>query len=192
MPDPARTQHTQTLLDRIRRGDAQASAELLAVAYEELRTIADREMRGDRAHTLQPTALVNEACLRLLGPSAQSDWTSKAHVLAVAAKAMRSVLVDHARRKDAEKRGGGHGRIRIESAEPLLDERGQELDLCGIDAALEKLAIVDPELAEIVELRFFGGLSVAETARVRGVSEPTIVRGWRAARAFLLRELDRR
>ncbi len=191
MPDPsARTHRTQALLARIEQGDAAASAELIGIAYGELHDIAEREMRHEHAPTLQPTALVNEACVRLLGPSADLQWTSKAHLFAVAAKAMRSVIVDHARRRQAEKRGGGRDRIRIESAEPLLDGRGPELDLCGLDTALEKLAVVDRELAEIVELRFFGGLSVAETARVRGVSERTIVRGWGVARLFLLRELD--
>jgi RNA polymerase sigma factor (TIGR02999 family) len=187
----ARTQRTQALLARIQGGDLGASAELIGIAYEELHGIAEREMRGRNAATLQPTALVNEVCVRLLGPSERNDWTSKAHLLSVASKAMRGVLVDHARARDAEKRGGGLRHIDIESVEPLFDERGREIDLCALDSALEKLAAMDPELAEVVELRFFGGLSVEETARVRGVSEPTIVRGWRVARLFLQRELEK-
>jgi RNA polymerase sigma factor (TIGR02999 family) len=181
---------TQSLLDRIEDGDRAASSELLGIVYAELHELAERAMRGERAHTLQPTALVHEACVRLLGSAGDQRWTSKSHLLAVASKSMRSVLVDHARRKGAEKRGGGGQRIDIDGSEDLARDDGAELDLCELDAALEKLAALDPELAAIVELRFFGGLSVEETARVRGVSEPTIVRGWRVARMFLLRELE--
>lgn len=156
--------------------------------YDELHGLAERAMRRDAAHTLQPTALVHEVCVRLLGADEPQQWTSKAHLMSVAAKAMRSVLVDHARRVGADKRGGRAQRLDLELVEPLVE--GRDLELCALDDALVELAKVDPELAQIVELRFFGGLSIEETAKVMNVSEPTIVRGWRVARLFLARELD--
>jgi RNA polymerase sigma-70 factor (ECF subfamily) len=183
------TQRTQRVLARIAAGDAPASAELLALVYEELQGLAARALRGSAAHTLQPTALVNEVCLRLLGADVAQPWTSKSHVLSVAAKAMRSVLVDHARRSGADKRGGAARRIELSDVEPLVE--GRDVELCALDEALQKLAGVDPELAQLVELRFFGGLSIEDTARIMDVSEPTIVRGWRVARLFLARELER-
>jgi RNA polymerase sigma factor (TIGR02999 family) len=176
------------LIDRIALDEPAASAELLGLVYQELHGLAERAMRGDRAHTLQPTALVHEVCVRLLGAEEPAQWTSKAHLMAIAAKAMRSVLVDHARRGQAEKRGGAAQRIELDAVEPLIE--GRDLELCALDEALVKLAGVDPELAQIVELRFFGGLTIEDAARVMAVSEPTIVRGWRVARLFLARELE--
>ncbi|MBI5434405.1 MAG: RNA polymerase subunit sigma [Planctomycetes bacterium] len=182
------TERTRALFERVARGEAAASAELLGLVYQELHGLAERAMRGDAAHTLQPTALVHEVCLRLLGADEAPQWTSKSHLLSIAAKAMRSVLVDHARRGRAEKRGGAAQRLELDAVEPLVE--GHDLELCALDEALQKLAGVDPELAQLVELRFFGGLSIEETARVMNVSEPTIVRGWRDARLFLARELE--
>lgn len=187
--DPgAPTQRTQALLERIASGDSGASAELLTLVYHELHGLAKQAMRGDAAHTLQPTALVHEVCLRLLGADATPQWTSKSHLMAVAAKAMRSVLVDHARRVRADKRGGARQRLELDSIEPLVENH--ELELCALDDALAKLHEVDAELAQLVELRFFGGFSIEETARILDVSQPTVVRGWRVARLFLARELE--
>jgi RNA polymerase sigma factor (TIGR02999 family) len=176
------------LLRRLSSGDDGAADELLPLVYGELHALAARFM-GERAagHTLQPTALVNEAWLRLIEPAAGGSFESRAHFLGVAAKAMRSVLVDHARRRGAQKRGGALERVPLEDIAELFEERAS--DLLALDEALTRLAAMDAQLGRIVELRFFGGLSVEETARTLGVSEPTIVRGWRVARMWLQREL---
>ncbi len=174
------------LLQQMAHGDPQAAEHLLPLLYGELHELAERAMAGQQAQTLQPTALVNEACLRLLGPQGQ-EWSSRAHFLGVAAKAMRSILVDYARRRNAHKRGGDQVRLPMES---LLEIYERETpDLVELDDALTQLFAQDEQLGRIVELRFFGGLSVEETARVLEVSEPTIVRGWRVARLWLQREL---
>lgn len=182
------SEHATRLLRRIGSGDPRAAEELLPLVYEELRRLAVRIMSGQRAdHTLQPTALLHEAYLKLVDKSAQSSFESRAHFLGVAAKAMRNVLVDHARRRAAEKRGGARERITLSGvAEEFEDET---LDLLSLDEALARLSTVDEALGRIVELRFFGGLSVEETAGVMRVSEPTVVRGWRVARMWLEREL---
>ena len=176
------------LLRRLSRGDDGAADELLPLVYGELHALAARFM-GERAagHTLQPTALVNEAWLRMIEPAAGGNFENRAHFLGVAAKAMRSVLVDHARRRGAQKRGGALERVPLEDIAALFEERSS--DLLALDEALTRLAAMDAQLGRIVELRFFGGLSVEETARTLGVSEPTIVRGWRVARMWLQREL---
>ena len=177
---------TTRLLERMRAGDARAAGELAPLVYSELHEIAERCMREQRGgHTLQPTALVHEAWLRIAGPGAGFD--DRAHFLAVAARAMRNLLVDHARARSAEKRGR---RAEISPADALVAVFEQRsLDLVAIDAALEKLARIDVELLRVVELRFFAGLSIAETATVLGVSTPTVERSWRSARAWLRREV---
>ena len=170
-------------------GDDHAADELLPLVYGELHAIAARCM-GERkvGHTLQPTALVNEAWLRLIEPESGRAFGSREHFLGVAAKAMRSVLVDHARRRGAQKRGATFERVPLEDVAALFEERAS--DLLVLDEALTRLSVMDTQLGRIVELRFFGGLSVEETARNLGVSEPTIIRGWRVARMWLKRELE--
>jgi RNA polymerase sigma factor (TIGR02999 family) len=156
--------------------------------YGELHALAEREMRQPAATpTLQPTALIHEAWMRLVG-GAPAQFESRTHFASVAARAMRSVLVDHVRRRQAQKRGGGSARIELDDVVELLAERTP--DLLALDAALERLTRMDAQLGRLVELRFFAGLSVEETARVLGVSEPTVGRGWRVARMWLRRELE--
>jgi RNA polymerase sigma factor (TIGR02999 family) len=169
------------------RGDATALEQLLPLVYSELRRIAARQLRGERAnHTLQPTALVHEVYLRLVDQR-QVDWQDRAHFLGVAAQTMRRILVDHARRHGARKRGDGVQCVCIDDAKDLA--AAQELPLLALDHALGRLAAVDPELARIVELRAFGGLTIDEAAHVLKVSPSTAKRDWRTAKAWLNREL---
>jgi RNA polymerase sigma factor (TIGR02999 family) len=187
VPDPEATQVTQ-LLRRLSEGDAQAANELLPLVYGELRALAAGLLGDERArHTLQPTALVHEAYLRLVGAEVGRDWEGHRHFVGVAAKAMRSVLIDHARRKRAEKRGGGAVRLSLEGIVEALEERVP--DLLALDEALVRLEAMDAELGRLVELRFFAGLTLEETARALGTSVPTVVRAWQVARLWLQREL---
>jgi RNA polymerase sigma factor (TIGR02999 family) len=175
------------LLRRLGAGDAGAGEQLLPIVYDELHRIAAGLMRGQsRDHTLQATALVHEAYLRLVDEEVRGSFAGRAHFLCVAAKAMRCVLVDHARRRAAGKRDAGE-RIALELADDLIDRTGP--DLVALDEALTRLAALDEELARVVELRFFAGLSVEETASVLSVSEASVVRAWRVARMWLKREL---
>lgn len=170
-------------------GDERALDRLIPVVYDELRLIADRYLRSERdALTLQPTALVHEAFIKLVDQ--RVSWQNRAHFFAISAQIMRRLLVDHARRKHAEKRGGSGETISLEA---LGDwpEAEAAVDLVRVDDALKMLAAVDSQQARVVELRFFGGLSVDETAAALGVSESTVKREWRMARAWLLRELQR-
>jgi RNA polymerase sigma factor (TIGR02999 family) len=176
------------ILQRLGQGDAGAEAELLALVYAELRGMADAELRGERVdHTLQATALVHEAWLRLVDGSA-TDWTGRAHFYGAAARAMRQVLVDHARARGAAKRGGGRARTPLDESLALYESRA--LDVLALDEALQRLAAADARAARIVELRFFGGLEIAEIAAALDVSVPTVERSWRMARAWLRAELD--
>jgi RNA polymerase sigma factor (TIGR02999 family) len=173
------------------RGAAGAADRLLELIYPELHRIAERQMRRERAgHTLQPTALVHEAYLKLVDQS-HVDWRNRAHFLSVAAQAMRRLLVDHARGRDRDKRGGGATLLELDSAagEAGLAVPGHSVDLLALDQALERLAVLDPAQARLVELRFFGGLSVEEAAEALGISTATAGRDFRSARAFLAREL---
>jgi len=173
------------------RGEAGAADRLLELVYPELHRIAEREMRRERVgHTLQPTAVVNEAYLKLVDQS-RVDWKSRAHFLGVAAQAMRRLLVDHARGRLRDKRGGGATLVEIDSAAaaPGLAVPARSVDLLALDQALERLADLDAAQARLVELRFFGGLSVEETAEALGISTATAGRDFRSARAFLAREL---
>jgi RNA polymerase sigma factor (TIGR02999 family) len=176
------------VLARLRAGDAQAARELWPPVYAELRSIAARVLRNERpGHTLQPTALVNEAYLKLVGQ--QADWQNRAHFIAVAAQAMRRILVDHARARAASKRGGALFRITLDNldlastGEPAFD------DLLAVDSALAELEQLDSAVARVVELRYFGGLSIEETAEALGVSSATVKREWSVARAWLYRKL---
>jgi RNA polymerase sigma factor (TIGR02999 family) len=168
-------------------GDPQMADRLVPLVYEELKRIAARELRRERpAHTLQATALVNEAYLRLRKIHGM-EWESRTRFLAFAAHVMRRVLVDHARRKGFAKRGGLGVHVTLAEAEQIGVSRPP--DLVALDEALARLGTIDPRKATVVELRFFGGLSVEETAEVLRVSPETIKREWRRAKAWLYREL---
>jgi len=168
-------------------GDEEALNRMIPLVQQELHQIARRCMHGERAgHSLQPTALVNEAYLRLVDVQ-QMNWQNRAHFLAMAARLMRRILVDHARSKGSDKRGGGAAKITFDDALALSDEPGR--DLVALDDALQTLATVDERKSRMIELRFFGGLSVEETASVLRVSPDTVKRDWRLAKAWLLREL---
>lgn len=167
-------------------GDREALDALFSATYEQLRRLAASVQRDDPSATLSPTALVNEAWIKLAGTPAVAH-TSPLHFKRIAARAMRQVLVEAARRRHAHKRGGGVTPVTLdESLDGLSD--GVE-DVLGLDAALDALAEVSPRQAQMVESRFFGGLDVAETATLLGISEATVLRDWRAAKAWLAREL---
>jgi RNA polymerase sigma factor (TIGR02999 family) len=170
------------------KGDLEARDRLLPIVNGELRREAARHLKGERAgHTLQPTALVHEVYLRLAQPR-RVPWRSRAEFFAAAAQAMRRILVDYARRRGAAKRAGEWTRVRLDEAVAVEGER--ELDLLALDDALDRLAAVDARTARIVELRFFGGLSVPEIASVLKVSPSTVKRDWNLARAWLHRWLE--
>ncbi len=194
--------HDITLvLQRVNDGELGAGDELFALVYGELRRVAATIMRGEKAeHTLQPTALVHEVWLRLLGADQNSSsthkdfeegstkqWTGRAHFLRAASRSMRNLLVDHARAKAAKKRGGGHGRVPLDDIVAVYEERG--IDVVALNDAMTALEAVDPQLARMVELRFFGGLAGKEVASILGVSTRTCERGWLSAQAFLKRKL---
>lgn len=184
-PIPSNTTH---LLVRFSQGDSDAASELLPRVYDELRNIAAAHLRRERAdHTLQPTALVNELYMRLAA-GAPVDWQSRAHFLAVAAKAMRHILVNHTNARNAEKRGGGRSFVALE-IEPS-DSKAREFDLLALDDVLNKLAGLDPRKAQIVEQRFFGGMTVEEIAQVQKVSVSTVEADWRFAKAWLSTQLS--
>lgn len=170
------------------KGDLEARDRLLPIVYDELRRQAARQLRSERAgHTLQPTALVHEVYLRLAQPR-RVPWQSRAEFFAAAAQAMRRILVDHARKRAAAKRAGNWTRVKLD--DEVAIEGKNELDLLSLDDALDRLAELDPRHARIVELRFFGGLSVAETASVLKISTATVKRDWSLARAWLHRRLE--
>jgi len=175
------------LLSDWSRGDAGALDQLLPLVYAELRRIAARQLRGEREnHTLQPTALVHEVYLRLVDQR-EVDWQKRAHFLGVAAGVMRRILVDHARRHRARKRGDGIQYVSINQAAEMA--AAPDVPVLALDLALDRLTKVDPELAKIVELRAFGGLTIEEAAHVLRVSPSTAKRDWRTAKAWLNREL---
>jgi RNA polymerase sigma factor (TIGR02999 family) len=172
------------------RGDARALEQLTPLVYAELRKIAHRYMNRERAgHTLQTTAVVHEAFLRLLG-NPQENWQNRAHFYAIAAQMMRRILVDYARANLRAKRGGETIRVALEDVDAPVTEPALDPDLIALDAALEKLTEIDPRRGRVVELRFFGGLSVEETAHVLQVAPDTVVRDWRVAKAWLFRYLN--
>jgi RNA polymerase sigma-70 factor (ECF subfamily) len=171
------------LLHRWQQGDQEATEQLLPLVYGELRKIARRHLRGERhGHTLEATALVHEVYLRLSG-GAELRWNDRVHFYAVAAQMMRRVLVDHARSRDAAKRGGTIVRVSLDEArDPAVESVP---DVVALDDALRSLEALDPRKSRIVELRFFGGLTLDETAAVLGISVPTVVKETRLARAWL-------
>jgi len=169
-------------------GDASAFDKLVPLVYQELRVLAQRYMRRERLdHTLRPTALVNEAYLRLIDVN-RIQWQNRAHFLAFAAQTMRRILVEFARNRHRQKRGGDAIRVTLDDAVGMPDEK--QADLVALSDALTALASFDARMSQIVELRFFGGLTVEETADVLKVSPETVMRDWKTAKVWLLRELS--
>jgi RNA polymerase sigma factor (TIGR02999 family) len=176
------------LLDSIESGNARAAEELLPLVYEELRKLAAAKMARETPNqTLQPTALVHEAWLRLTG-NENVKWNGRAHFFGAAAEAMRRILVDNARRKRAVRHGGNHQRLNVEDIEIASPEK--EAELLAINESLEKLAALDKQKAELVKLRYFVGLTIEESATILGVSVPTANRWWTYARAWLYQEIQ--
>ena len=176
------------LLSAMQKRDPQAQEDLFPLVYRELRQIAANYMRKERSdHTLQATALVHEAYLQLVDQT-RVNWQSRAHFFGVAAQLMRRILVDYARGHSAAKRGSGGPKLSLDEAIGLSDKG--ELPFDAIDEALSRLTELDPQQGKIVELRFFGGLTVEEVSEVMGISTATIEREWRMARAYLLRQLQ--
>lgn len=175
------------LLERWSLGDPSALDELTPLVYNELRHVAEAYLRRERPdHTLQATALVNEAYLRLIGQK-HGRWQGRKHFYGIAARLMRQVLVEHARKHKAEKRGGGRVAVTLDHYEDVADN--PEVDILAVHEALQRLARFDEQQARIVELRFFGGLSIEEAAEALGVGHATIEREWAMARAWLRNEL---
>ena len=184
---PPRSDATDLLL-AWSNGDESAFDQLVPLVYQELRALARRYMRHERPdHTLQPTALVNEAYVRLIDVN-RIQWQNRGHFLAVAAQTMRRVLVEFARHRHRQKRGGDVMRMTLDDAHDIAQEKG--VDLVALNDALSALATFDQRMSQVVELRFFGGLSVQETADVLNVSPETVMRDWKTAKAWLLRELS--
>jgi RNA polymerase sigma factor (TIGR02999 family) len=170
-------------------GDESAAERLLTAIYDELHRQAARAMRRENGeHTLQATALVNEAYLRLVDQR-RVEWRNRAHFFGIAAQTMRRVLVDHARGRLAEKRGGGMQQLTLGGADQAVADANDGVAILDLHDALERLAVLDPEQARLVELRYFGGLNIEETAEALGVSPATVKREWAFARAWLRREL---
>jgi RNA polymerase sigma factor (TIGR02999 family) len=193
MGDPAGSgQGTGTitaLLQQWRGGDQAALERLTSLVYDELRALARSHLRGERHRlTLQPTALVHEAYLRL-APGGQVKWEDRAHFFGVASRLMRQVLVDHARARQAKKRGGEATLVDVTEVDPSSSPRG--VDVLALHEALDRLAVLDAASVRIVEMRYFGGLTVEETAEVLEISPATVKRDWQAARAWLLQEMSR-
>ncbi len=187
MADGSRDELTQILQDA-RGGDEAAANRLLPLVYDELRLLAGSYFRNQNSdHTLQPTALVHEAYVRLIN-SDTAAWNDRAHFFAVAATAMRQILIDHARRKGADKRGGNWKQVSMDDASDRADF-GSNLDLLALDDAMQRLSEKSPRKAQVVELRVFGGLTCDETAAVLGISSKAAEADWYGARAWLRREL---
>jgi RNA polymerase sigma-70 factor (ECF subfamily) len=177
------------ILQEVRGGERDAPARLMPLVYDELRRLADYYLRQERPdHTLQPTALVHEAYLKLVDQT-RVDWQNRAHFFGVAAQLMRRILVDHARRHRASKRGGFQQKLTLDEAVDYSQPR--DLDLVALDDALNALARFDERQSRIVELHFFGGLTIEETAEALGVSPATVKVDWSMAKAWLRREIER-
>jgi RNA polymerase sigma-70 factor, ECF subfamily len=176
------------ILGRARAGDERARGELIALIYDELRRVASGLMRRERRdHTLSPTAVVHEAVIRLLGEGVFDRAADRSFLFSAAARAMREVLIDHARRRGANRRGGGRRRVALDAVVDYLD--GQGLDIVAVHEALDRLAALDERQAQVMTLRYFGGMTVAEVAAALGVSVATIEHDWRLARAWLAGQL---
>jgi RNA polymerase sigma factor (TIGR02999 family) len=175
------------LLQAWGQGDREAGERLIPLVYDELRRQAARHLRREkREHTLRPTALVHEAYLRLAGQR-DAVWSNRAQFFGVAAQVMRRILVDHARRRGASKRAGSWRRVSLDEA--MVRAEPRDLEILALEEALSELASLDPDKARLVELRYFGGLSLEETAEVLQVSESTVTREWRMAKAWLFRRI---
>jgi RNA polymerase sigma factor (TIGR02999 family) len=183
----AGTHEVTRLLESWRGGDEAALGELLPIVHDELRRIARRALRGEHHRALQTTELVNEAFLRLVGRQ-QADWQGRSHFLAVSARVMRHLLVDMARRRHAERHGGAVRHVTLDAGIPAPGPGGTP-EILDLDAALSRLAELDPRKARIVELRYFAGMTLEETAEALGLSTMTVSREWTKARALLYREL---
>jgi RNA polymerase sigma-70 factor (ECF subfamily) len=180
------------LVEDASRGHAAAMSELLPIVYQELRRVAAGYLRRERpGQTLQATALVHEAYLRLLREQ-QVSWQNRAHFCAIAANSMRQILVERARARHAAKRGGDRQRITLDEAVAPAHADDAGVDIDALDQALTRLAALDAQQARLVELRYFGGLTIEETAEVLGVSPATVKRSWVVAKAWLRKELDAR
>jgi len=185
---PSGSESITQLLLKWSEGDGSAREKLMPLVYNELRRLARKYLRHERAnHTLQPTALVNEAYLRLVNQQSV-QWENRAQFFGLAAKLMRNILVDHARSREAAKRGGRHYSISVSELDHV--SKSSEVDLVALHEALERLAARDDQKCRIIELRFFGGLTIEETAEVLEVSHATVERDWKMARAWLRRELS--
>jgi RNA polymerase sigma-70 factor, ECF subfamily len=172
------------------RGDRAALERLTPLVYGELKRLAESYLRRERgAHTLQPTALVHEAYLKLIDQH-HVEWQNRAHFFGIAAQAMRRILVDRARERLAEKRGSGEARLSLDEALDVSERRDDQL--VALDDALQTLAALDPQKCRVVELKYFGGLSLEEMAEILGISRATVVREWRMAKAWLYGELNQR
>jgi RNA polymerase sigma-70 factor, ECF subfamily len=188
-PDGAELQPVTILLQKWRAGDSSALVQVTDIVYQELRRLAGSYLRRERqGHTLQPTALVNEAFLRLVGQGQRQDWQSRSHFVAIAAQHMRQILVDYARRHRAAKRGDGATMISVDDAPVATNPR--DVDLLALDEALEKLAAVDARKAKAMELKFFGGLAMAEIAEVLGISLKTVEKDVRLGAIWLRSALE--
>ena len=182
------------ILSAIEAGDPQAAEQLLPLVYDELRRLAAQRLAGEGpGHTLQPTALVHEAYLKLVGADPQQPWNGRVHFFAAAAEAMRRILIDHARRKHRARRGGGKKRVELGDMDDIemVAERGRADDLLALDEALTQLAVADPRRAELVRLRYFAGLTLEQAAELLGISRATADRHWAFARAWLFDAMTR-
>jgi RNA polymerase sigma factor (TIGR02999 family) len=179
------------LLQSWQQGNAQSGEEVVPLVYAELRRIARIRLSAERAgHTLQPTALVHEAWVRLMQQHG-ATWQNRSQFFAIAAQAMRRILVDHARRRHSNKRNGGEAPVTLDAVEDIVATPVPDEEMLALDAALEQLPSFDRRQANVVELRFFGGLSIEETAQVMDLSATTVKREWTTARAWLYREIQR-
>jgi RNA polymerase sigma factor (TIGR02999 family) len=186
--DTTRQGDVTGLLVAWRNGSSEALDELIPIVYGELRRVAGQQLRGERPdHSLQPTALTHEAFLRLLG-TRRVGWQNRAHFFAVASQLMRRILVEHARRRQTAKRGGAPTRVTLDEADAPIES--VDVDIVALHEALLALKDLDPRQARIVELRYFGGLSMEEAAEILGVSPATVKRDWRVAKLWLRRALE--
>jgi RNA polymerase sigma factor (TIGR02999 family) len=177
------------ILGRARAGDQRARGDLVALVYDELRDVAARLMRNERPdHTLSPTAVVHEAVIRLLGAAGFDKAADRSYLFASAARAMRAVLIDHARRRAADRRGGGRRRVPLDAVVDYFEEQG--LEIVAVHEALDRLAKLDERQAQVMTLRYFGGMTIPEIAAALGVSVVTVERAWRLARAWLTGQLQ--
>jgi len=170
------------------KGDPEALTKLIPLVYAELHRIARRAWSHQHNNTLQPTALINEAYLKLANVE-NASFNDRCHFFAVASSAMRQILVNHAKSRLSAKRGGGHGNVSLDEVQPAVHQEAAEI--VALHEALEALQAVDPHKSRVVEMRYFGGLSIEETAEAMGVSVSTVNRDWRLARSWLIREMNR-